>query len=204
LPIPAIFARWPERAKPGGVAARSFTGMSEGRQEAIEGGTAVLNPLADTALSELRLRLGGGLYEPGRLEYADACKLFNSMVAKRPRLVARCAAPDDVIASLSFAREHGLDVAVRAGGHSVTGRSLCDDGLVLDVRGMRDVEVDVDQRVMRVGGGAVWADVDPVTQVHGLATTGGRVSTTGVGGLTLGGSAWSHRLSCASTPSAPR
>ncbi len=159
-----------------------------------------LDPLPETALSELRFRLGGGLYEPGEPEYADACTLFNSAIARRPRLVARCAAPDDVIASLAFAHEHELEVAVRAGGHSVIGRSLCDDGLVLDLRGMCDVDVDPGRRVARVGGGTIWAQVDLATQVHGLATTGGRVSTTGVGGLTLGGgSGWlerKHGLAC--------
>jgi FAD/FMN-containing dehydrogenase len=153
-----------------------------------------------TPEQELRFRLRGGLYAPGDPEYAEACTLFNSMITRRPRLVTRCAAPDDVIASLAFAREHGLEVAVRAGGHSVTGRSLRDDGLVLDLRGMRDVDVDPVRRVARVGGGATWADVDRATQAHGLATTGGRVSTTGVGGLTLGGgSGWlerAHGLAC--------
>jgi FAD/FMN-containing dehydrogenase len=159
-----------------------------------------MNTGTDTPLDELHLRLRGGLYAPGDPEYADACTLFNSMIERRPRLVARCAAPDDVIAALVFARDQGLEVAVRAGGHSVTGRSLCDDGLVLDVRGMCDVAVHPDRRVATVGGGATWADVDRATQVHGLATTGGRVSTTGVGGLTLGGgSGWlerKHGLAC--------
>jgi FAD/FMN-containing dehydrogenase len=156
--------------------------------------------IPEPARSELRFRLRGALHEPGDDEYADACTLFNSMIERRPRLVAGCTAPDDVIASLAFARDHGLEVAVRAGGHSVTGRSLCDDGLVLDLRGVRDVDVDVDRRVARVGGGATWAEVDRATQIHGLATTGGRVSTTGVGGLTLGGgSGWlerKHGLAC--------
>jgi FAD/FMN-containing dehydrogenase len=156
--------------------------------------------LARTSVEELRFRLGGGLYEPGDPEYADACTLFNAMVKKRPRLVARCDAADDVVAALAFARERGLEVAVRAGGHSVTGLSLCDGGLVLDVRGMSDVEVDPARRVARVGGGATWAHVDRATQAHGLATTGGRVSSTGVAGLTLGGgSGWlerKHGLAC--------
>ena len=121
--------------------------------------SAVDDP-TDTSTSELRFRLRGGLYEPGEPEYADACTLFNSMIVRRPRLVARCAAPDDVIASLAFAREHELELAVRAGGHSVTGRSLCDDGLVLDLRAMCDVDVDAERRIARVGGGATWADVD--------------------------------------------
>jgi FAD/FMN-containing dehydrogenase len=151
-------------------------------------------------IEELRFRLRGELYEPETAEYEDTCTLFNAMVQRRPRLVARCTAAEDVVAALAFAREHGLEVAVRAGGHSVTGRSLCDDGLVLDLRGMRDVEVDPARRVARVGGGATWADVDRAAQEHGLATTGGRVSTTGVAGLTMGGgSGWlerKHGLAC--------
>jgi FAD/FMN-containing dehydrogenase len=174
--------------------------MIKSNQAAAPVAAPDFDALPKAALSELRFRLRGGLYEHGEPEYGDACTLFNSMVARRPRLVARCAAPDDVIASLAFAREHELRVAVRAGGHSVTGRSLCDDGLVLDLRGLSDVDVDLERRVARVGGGAIWADVDRITQVHGLATTGGRVSTTGVGGLTLGGgSGWlerKHGLAC--------
>lgn len=152
------------------------------------------------AIDELRFRLRGGLFEPGAPEYADACTLFNAMIEKRPALVARCAAPDDVVAALAFAREHELQVAVRGGGHSVAGQSLCDGGLVLDLRGMRDVAVDPERRVARVGGGATWGELDRATQLYGLATTGGRVSTTGVAGLTLGGgSGWlerKHGLAC--------
>jgi FAD/FMN-containing dehydrogenase len=154
----------------------------------------------DTAIDELRLRLAGGLHEPGSAGYDDGCSLFNAMVERRPALVARCTAPDDVVAALAFARDHELRVTVRAGGHSVSGASLCDGGLVLDVRGMADVEVDPDRRIVRVGGGATWAAVDRATQAHGLATTGGRVSSTGVVGLTAGGgSGWlerKHGLAC--------
>ena len=159
-----------------------------------------MTTLTTTALDELRFRLAGGLHEPGDTEYEGACSLFNAMIETRPRVVARCSAPDDVVAALAFAREHGLEVSVRAGGHSVTGLSLRDDGLVLDVRGMNDVEVDPERRIARVGGGATWGAVDRATQLHGLATTGGRVSTTGVAGLTLGGgSGWlerKHGLAC--------
>src|ERR1700754_4545110 len=141
----------------------------------------------DQAAHDLRERLRGGLYEPGQPGYEDACTLFNAMIERRPRLVGRCAAPEDV-------------VAARAGGHSVTGRSLCDGGLVLDLRGMADVEVDPERRVARVGGGATWSAVDRATGPHGLATTGGRVSTTGAAGLTMGGgSGWlerKHGLAC--------
>jgi FAD/FMN-containing dehydrogenase len=152
------------------------------------------------SLDELRLRLQGGVHEPGDEFYEDTCTLFNVMVDRRPKIVVECIAADDVVAALTFARLHGLPVAVRAGGHSVAGLSLCDDGVVLDVRGMADIEVDTDRRVVRVGGGAVWSAVDRATQAHGLATTGGRVSTTGVAGLTLGGgSGWlerKHGLAC--------
>jgi FAD/FMN-containing dehydrogenase len=155
---------------------------------------------AGWAIDELRSRLHGGLHEPGTPEYKDTCTLFNAMVDHRPRVVARCADVPDVIAALAFAREQGLEVAVRAGGHSVTGRSLCDGGVVLDVRDLRYVEVDPARGVARVGGGATWADVDRAGQPHGLATTGGRVSTTGVAGLTMGGgSGWlerKHGLAC--------
>jgi FAD binding domain/Berberine and berberine like len=139
-------------------------------------------------------------YQPGDPEYAEATTLFNAMIERRPALVARCSSPDEVAAALAYARERGLPVAVRAGGHSVAGLSLVDDGVVIDVRGMADIEVDPERRVARVGAGATWAAVDRVTYAHGLATTGGRVSTTGVGGLTLGGgSGWlerKHGLAC--------
>src|SRR5919202_1780527 len=122
------------------------------------------------------------------------------MIDRRPGLVAECLAADDVVPALAFARAHHLPVAVRAGGHSVAGLSLCDDGVVLDLRGMADIAIDPARRVARIGGGAIWAAVDGATQTHGLATTGGRVSTTGVAGLTLGGgSGWlerAHGLAC--------
>jgi FAD/FMN-containing dehydrogenase len=147
-----------------------------------------------TSIDELRSRLNGRVYEPGSAGYADARELFNTMIDKCPRLVVRCASPDDVVAALAYAREHDLPVAVRAGGHSVAGHSLVEDGVVLDVRGMSGIEVDPERRIARVGGGATWAGVDRATQAYGLATTGGRVSTTGVGGLTLGGgSGWLER-----------
>jgi FAD/FMN-containing dehydrogenase len=159
---------------------------------------AITQKLPD--LDELRLRLTGGVHEPGDAYYDDTVTLFNTMIERRPLLVAECLAVADVVTALAFAREHGLPVAVRGGGHSVAGLSLCDDGLVIDVRGLRDIDVDLARGTVRVGGGTLWADVDRATQVHGLATTGGRVSTTGVAGLTLGGgSGWlerKHGLAC--------
>jgi FAD/FMN-containing dehydrogenase len=159
-----------------------------------------MSTIPHDTLDELRFRLGGGLYEPGDEQYEDACTLFNAMIERRPRYVATCSTPNEVVLALDFARELGLDIAVRAGGHSVAGLSLCDGGLVIDVRPMHAIEIDAERRIARVGGGATWAQLDHATQAHGLATTGGRVSTTGVAGLTLGGgSGWlerKHGLAC--------
>ena len=153
-----------------------------------------------SGVDELRFRLQGGVHEPGTEYYEDTCRLFNTMIDRRPMLVVECLAVDDVVAAVTFSRNQNLPIAVRAGGHSVAGMSLCDDGVVLDLRGMAEIDVDLERRVVSVGGGAVWSEVDRRTQVHGLATTGGRVSTTGVAGLTLGGgSGWlerKHGLAC--------
>ena len=162
--------------------------------------TNTISRIHPSAVEELRFRLHGGLHEAGEPPYEDTCTLFNAMVERRPRYVARCVVVEDVVAALAFARAHDLPLAVRAGGHSVAGMSLVDDGIVLDVRGMAEIAVDPAARVARIGGGAIWADVDRATAAHGLATTGGRVSTTGVAGLTLGGgSGWlerKHGLAC--------
>ncbi len=158
--------------------------------------TTHLTPPVD----ELRFRLQGGLHDPGTAFYEETCTLFNTMIERRPRFVVECLSVDDVVAAVTFSRDEQLPMAVRAGGHSVAGLSLCDDGVVLDMRGMADVEVDVERRVARIGGGAIWAEVDRRTQRYALAATGGRVSTTGVAGLTLGGgSGWlerKHGLAC--------
>jgi len=148
----------------------------------------------DEALNELERSFAGSLLRPGSAEYDEARTLFNSMIDRQPALIAQCAGPDDVGAALRFGRENGLEIAVRAGGHSVAGASLCDGGLVIDVRPMKQIEVDAVGRTARVGAGCTWGDVDRATQQHGFATTGGRVSTTGVAGLTLGGgSGWLER-----------
>ena len=140
------------------------------------------------------------LIRPDDARYNEARVVFNAMVDKRPAVIAQCTSPADVIEALALAGREGYDVAVRAGGHSVAGMSVNDGGIVVDVRSMNTTEVDPDARQIRVGAGATWGEFDRATQQHGLATTGGRVSTTGVAGLTLGGgSGWLERrfgLSC--------
>ncbi len=129
----------------------------------------------------------GTLLTPGDAAYDDARVLFNAMIDRRPALIAQCGTTADVVAAVRFARDAGLEIAVRGGGHGVAGRALCDDGLVIDLRRMSGVAVDPEARVAVVGGGATMRDLDRATEPFGLATTGGRVSTTGVGGFVLGG-----------------
>jgi FAD/FMN-containing dehydrogenase len=123
---------------------------------------------------------------PGESGYTDK-PIFNAMHQRRPAMIARCAGTADVVTAVTFARDHGLLVAVRGGGHSVAGHSSCDGGLVIDLTRMRGVDVDPDARVARVQGGALWADVDREAQPYGLVVPGGVASETGVAGLTLGG-----------------
>jgi FAD/FMN-containing dehydrogenase len=136
----------------------------------------------------------GDQIRPGDDAYDDARTVFNAMIDKRPALIARCATAEDVAAAIAHARDIGAPLAVRAGGHSVAGMSLVDDGLVIDVRGLNEIAVDPVRGIARAGSGMTWAEFDAATQAHGLATTGGRVSTTGIAGLTLGGgSGWLER-----------
>jgi FAD/FMN-containing dehydrogenase len=136
----------------------------------------------------------GPVFRPDDVGYDDARTIFNSMIDKRPAYIAQCADAEDVVSALAFARQRGLPISVRSGGHSVAGNSLVEDGLVVDTRNMNAVSVDPDAGTATVGGGATWSHFDRAAEPHGLATTGGRVSTTGVAGLTLGGgSGWFER-----------
>jgi FAD/FMN-containing dehydrogenase len=144
--------------------------------------------------SELRARFDGEILEREDAAYEDARSIFNSMISKRPTLIAQCESAEDVAAALAFARDTELEVSIRSGGHSVTGASLTEGGLVIDMRRMNSVDVDPAARTATVQGGATWSDFDRATQPHALMATGGRVSTTGVSGLTLGGgSGWLER-----------
>lgn len=155
----------------------------------------MLDEAASAAMAEeLRTRLRGTVLGSADEDYEKARAVFNAGITARPAVIAQCGSPEEVATALAFAREDGLDIAVRSGGHSVAGTSLLEGGLVVDMRAMNEVSVDPQARTVTVGGGAVWGDVDRATQPHGLVTTGGRVSTTGVAGLTLGGgSGWIER-----------
>ena len=137
---------------------------------------------------------GGALIGDGDDGYDDARTIFNAMIDRRPALIAQCESVSDVQAALAHAHANGLEVAIRSGGHSVAGASSIDGGMVVDMRRMNTVQVDPGAKTATVAGGATWSDFDRATQEHGLATTGGRVSSTGVAGLTLGGgSGWLER-----------
>ena len=140
------------------------------------------------------------LLRPGTPGYDDARRVWNAMVDRRPRLVASCTSPADVAAALGIARAEGLEVGVRCGGHSIVGHAVPDDGLMIDLTPMTAVRVDPDRRRAWIQGGALLGVLDVATQEHGLATTAGNVSHTGVGGLALGGGmgwlARMHGLTC--------
>src|SRR5262245_2445672 len=151
--------------------------------------------LGEATVQELRDAVRGEVVTPADSGYDEARRIWNGEHDDHaPALVVRCSGAADVIAAVGFARSNDLPVAVRGGGHSIAGFSTCDGGVVIDLSRMNDVRVDPAARRASVGGGAVWADVDHETQTHGLATTGGLVSTTGVGGFTLGGGiGWTMR-----------
>ena len=151
--------------------------------------------LGGATIEELRQSLQGTVVAPTDEGYDLARAVWNGMIDRRPALVVRCADTGDVVAAIQFARSQGLEIAVRGGGHSLPGFSTTDGGLVIDLSPMRGVSVDESGRRAVVDGGATWADVDQATQAAGLAVTGGLVSTTGVGGFTLGGGVgWLMRL----------
>ncbi len=143
--------------------------------------------IGEERIDQLATAVRGAVVRPEDASYDQVRAVWNGVIDRYPALVVRCRGAADVLASVRFARESGLRVTVRGGGHNVAGRAVCDDCLVVDLSEMRSVRVDPSSRTARVEGGATWADVDHETQAFGLATPGGVVSDTGVGGLTLGG-----------------
>jgi FAD/FMN-containing dehydrogenase len=163
----------------------------------VPGGTV---DFSDEQIAELGMQFRGPVFSPGDPGYDDLRAVENLAIDRRPGLIVRCSGEADVIDGVNLAREHRLLIAVRCGGHHIAGHGTVDGGLVLDMRDMNAVWVDPANKRVRVQGGATWGQVDRETQVFGLAVPGGVVSTTGVGGLTLGGGiGWLHRkwgLSC--------
>ena len=129
----------------------------------------------------------GEVIQPADFAYEKARKIWNASIDKHPGIIARCAGTADVMAAVNFARENGLLVAVRGGGHNVSGRALCNEGIVIDLSGMKGIHVNAKNRTARVQGGATLGDLDRETHVFGLAVPAGIMSKTGIAGLALGG-----------------
>ncbi|MEX2421807.1 MAG: FAD-binding oxidoreductase, partial [Actinomycetota bacterium] len=143
--------------------------------------------MTTVSTDDLRVQVRGSVISSDDEGYDEARKVYNAMIDRRPAVVVRAANAGDVMSAVNFARENGLDLAVRGGGHSVPGFGTCDGGVVIDLSGMRGVRVDPTASTARAEGGATWGDFNAATYPFGLATTGGIISTTGVAGLTLGG-----------------
>ncbi|MGH2616156.1 MAG: FAD-binding oxidoreductase [Thermomicrobiales bacterium] len=162
--------------------------------------TSATLPIDDGALETFRSDFRGPLLRPGDEGYDSVRQVWNAMVDRRPSLIARCAGMVDVMRAVEFARCHDLLIAVRGGGHNVAGNAVCDGGLMIDLSLLKGVHVDPMAGTARAEGGVTWGELDRETQAFGLATTGGTVSTTGIGGLTLGGGfGWlmrRHGLAC--------
>jgi FAD/FMN-containing dehydrogenase len=139
------------------------------------------------ALKDFQASLRGPLMMPGNANYESARKVWNGMIDKHPAMIARCTGSADVMRAVDFARDNDLLVAVRGGGHSISGKGVCDGGLVIDLTALRGCRVDPETKTARLAGGSLLGDLDHESQVFGLATTAGTVSHTGAGGLTLGG-----------------
>ncbi len=150
----------------------------------MAGGTKAID---EATLEAIRARLSGPLVRAGDAGYDEARLIWNAMVAKRPALIARCRGTADVVQAVNFAREHGLVLSVKGGGHNIAGTSVCEGGFTIDLSLMRGVFTDLATNTVRAQGGCLLGDVDRDTQLHGMATVLGFVSETGIGGLTLGG-----------------
>jgi FAD/FMN-containing dehydrogenase len=140
-----------------------------------------------SATESLRLQLKGQLILPGDSLYDEARKVWNSMINKRPAMIVQCTGTDDIIAAIRFAQKNNLIVSVRGGGHNVAGNAVCEGGVMIDLSKMKSIQIDPVSRTAKVEPGVIWRELDQATLAHGLATTGGTVSDTGIAGLTLGG-----------------
>jgi FAD/FMN-containing dehydrogenase len=149
--------------------------------------TATPSRITDAVVDEFKAGLRSRVLRPGDEAYDEVRRLWNGMFDRRPAAIVRCAGPADVVGAVKFARQHRLPLAVRGGGHSFPGHSVCDSGLVIDLSPMKGIRVDPVARIARAEAGAKWLDFDYETQAFGLATTGGTASDTGIAGLTLGG-----------------
>ena len=143
--------------------------------------------LSPEKINSFRSQMRGELLEPGQSGYDEARKVYNGMIDRHPALIARCVDAADVIYAVNFGRENGITLAIRGGGHSGPGLGICDDGLVIDLSKMKGIQVNPTDQTVRVEGGCLWGDVDHATHPFGLAVPSGFISTTGVGGLALGG-----------------
>lgn len=138
-------------------------------------------------IEQLRSRFRGEIIQPADPAYDSARRVYNAMIDKRPALIARCVDVADVMAAVNYGRENKLLTAIRGGGHNGGGLGTCDNGLVIDLSGMKGTRVDPAAHTVQAAGGCVWGDVDHATHAFGMATPSGIISTTGVAGLTLGG-----------------
>jgi FAD/FMN-containing dehydrogenase len=147
-----------------------------------------MSTTADSALAtELAGKVSGSVLGPHDSRYDEVRAVHNGLVDKRPALIVRCRSTDDVAAALALARREGLEVSIRGGGHNVAGRAVTDGGLMIDLAEMKSITVEPGQGTVTAGGGVIWGELNDAAAAHGLAVTGGAVSTTGIAGLTLGG-----------------
>ena len=138
-------------------------------------------------LDGLRAGFSGSVLEPGQTDYDTARRIHNGLIDRRPALIARCQNAADIADAIRFARANDLEICVRGGGHNVAGRAVIDDAMMIDLSPMKGIRVDPAARTVRAQGGVIWRELNRETAAHGLAVTGGAISTTGIAGLTLGG-----------------
>src|SRR5262245_66043327 len=143
--------------------------------------------LDSTSITDLSVRFSGVLLRPDHSGYDEVRRVPKRLIDRRPALIAGCVSNADIVVAVNFARTHGLELAVRGGGHNVAGRAVCEGGLMLDLSLMKGIHVDPVRCTARAQGGVTWREFNRETQAYGLATTGGVISTTGIAGLTLGG-----------------